>query len=43
MFVGVLTGCTAAGILLRVLREQLYGVSPLDPSVIVFGWRALLK
>jgi len=32
LFVGVLVGCTAAGILLRMLREQLYGVSPLDPS-----------
>ena len=35
LFVGVVAGCTAAGILLRVLREQLYGVSPLDPSAIV--------
>jgi predicted lysophospholipase L1 biosynthesis ABC-type transport system permease subunit len=31
LLLGVLAGCTAASILLRFLREQLYGVSPLDP------------
>jgi putative ABC transport system permease protein len=35
LFVGVVAGCTAAGLLLRVLREQLYGVSPLDPSTTI--------
>jgi len=31
ILLGVLAGCAAAGILLRLLRGQLYGVSPLDP------------
>jgi predicted permease len=35
LFVGVVAGCTAAALLLHVLREQLYGVSPLDPSTAI--------
>jgi predicted permease len=41
LILGVLTGCTAAGILLRFLREQLYGVSPLDPLATVAAIAAL--
>lgn len=31
ILIGVVSGCMAAGLLLRFLRAQLYGVAPLDP------------
>ena len=35
LLLGAAAGCSAAALLLRLIREQLYGVSPLDPLTAV--------